>query len=192
MSSPQTPMKAPRNPHSVILAISVVVLFAMRLGPAAAEPCLDPPEQRLKVESQVKAAPASETLSSPLFADPGGTVYSLLDVGPYVTDPTDANWKQYAKSIIGYYHTNPEKVRAQLADMRRAGQKRIGILIWFVSGSLTKGGTDWMHTVVPFPDGRLGTQHLANLAGFLKDVDSAGFAEVQIRIATQGYAGPSD
>jgi hypothetical protein len=123
--------------------------------------------------------PASTSRPLSAFSKTGGSVLTFFSVGP--------DWDNDVKGMIAFYHLDPAGVRARLAAMRANGQRRVGFVLWYVApGDFSD--ISHAHVVVPRADNSLAPQHQQNLINFLKDIDAAGFEEVQIRFGAQGGA----
>src|SRR5262245_51094934 len=99
-------------------------------------------------------APAekSAAVSSGAFSSTGGSALAFFSLGNYPNDPRPEVWESDVKGMIAWYHLDPARVRARLAAMRAAGQRRVGVVLWFVEPE--SGGTDIAraHYVIPQAD----------------------------------------
>ncbi|MDP3499137.1 MAG: hypothetical protein Q8S33_02340 [Myxococcales bacterium] len=136
---------------------------------------------------QETASPeTSERGLATAFSQTGGSVLAFLRVGAYATAPTNENWERDVRSAVTSYHLDPERIRQHLRDLKAAGQRRVGVILWFVEPLPDR--ESYLHAVVPRPDGTLPPQARANLLAFLHNIDAVGFDEVQIRFGPQGGA----
>ncbi|PMQ03584.1 hypothetical protein DyAD56_18785 [Dyella sp. AD56] len=135
-----------------------------------------------------------------------GQVYFAYDLGTYNTEipvsDSNNNWYhpgENFKTPVGLYNLMPDKVNAQIADMRASGMDYIVIHIAIADLSTCKsnGGCDdgypanWVWgELVDDSQGQLRPMQQANLVAILNQVRAAGFRTVVIRFADYdaGYA----
>lgn len=122
----------------------------------------------------------------------GGSNYVMFDVGRYLAEGTEAAW--YAagelRPVIGAFHTNPARVREQLATMYANGQRRIALMLWYLpfwAGAPADG--IYGHTL-DSSGAALRPQHAQNLRDVLALIRDTGFEGVNFRFAQQGDADP--
>ncbi len=138
------------------------------------------------------------TLGSGLTAKADGT--EILEVGgsnfptySITSYPADAKlWTQplALRPLIGTMHFEPERVKAELAVMRKNGQRKIALVIWYAP--LKKVSSKVYHDVyahvVASDGGKLSPQHTENLITILNWIADLKFDEVQVRFAAQSTA----
>jgi hypothetical protein len=122
---------------------------------------------------------------SSITEEMGGSNYAFIELGRYAQDPTEENWMADVKTPVVHYHQYQQKVRQQLDDLIRNGQKKIAIPIWF--GGPNLGCESHGHTVCP-QNGKLTVTARTNLLNLLADISSRPFKEIQLRIGGQGTA----
>jgi hypothetical protein len=115
----------------------------------------------------------------------GGSNYAYIELGRYANDPTEENWASDVKTPVVHLQDYRMLVEEQLLKMKRNGQDKIALIVWFSGPNLN---CDFhMHTVCP-QNGKmpsLARRNLQEMIGLLHDLK---FSEVQIRLGGQGSA----
>ena len=122
----------------------------------------------------------------------GGTVFSIanfgsfLDTGSKFYNGWDSNgWDPNFYSIVRGYHLFKNQVDSTMASIKKSGQAKIGILVWFVGDHPEKESLGHFITT---NQSQLYPQHKKNIQDFVRHADELGFNEVQIRFGSQGDA----
>lgn len=131
-------------------------------------------------------AQAAEKL---LFPDGVGSNLVFLDLGKYAADPTGENWASDVKVVLLHYHEHPDVIRARLKAMREHGQTKIALVLWYVEEGNPRDS--FAHVICP-KNGKIPAQVDQNIRDILKDIATAGFDTVIMRLAAQGQADPLD
>jgi hypothetical protein len=123
----------------------------------------------------------------------GGSNYIAYDLNGYDYNAfkKGVKWHEKIKTVVGYYHENPDTVNQQLKKMRDAGQEKIAFVIWH--GRLSPSAKNKKADSGAFlmsDSGNLFWQHEQNIINIMEEIKKLGFNEVQIRLAPMGPAQP--
>ncbi len=127
----------------------------------------------------------------------GGTNYAAYDLGRYATDPTAANWtfkdsdQGSIRMVLAAYDLHPDVVQNQLQAICRAGQKKIGLPVWFYHTGGAGGSIDSTGGVMQARD-QNNTKNVVSLIANLKNDQGAScFNEIQFRFVPLSQVNPT-
>lgn len=103
----------------------------------------------------------------------------------YFTYRVDADCTREPYGVVNGYDQAPELIRDQLAQMARAGQKRLRIPVFHHRGADSG-------TVMDSTGGGISRANLSNLRELLKDVRAAGFDAVEIAFFPKDANDPAE
>lgn len=131
-------------------------------------------------------------LTHPVYAvtlETGGTNYSVFDLGAYGTNPTEDNWNSL-KYVLTQSDQNPILVSQQIAALCESGQKKIGLMLWFIPQTYD---SDWADSSTGKPTPKV-QNNITTVLTFIKNQKNSAnqpcFNEVQFRFAPMGPAHP--
>jgi hypothetical protein len=120
----------------------------------------------------------------------GGSDYVTLDTDPLkLSDPSTWRDSSAFHTPICQYAGREAAVERDFRQMRVAGQRKIGLLIWFTR---TVNGEDCRGFIVNSAAGRLPDHVMANLKYLVATAGKVGFDEIQVRFGPLGTNLPAD
>ncbi|SEP53289.1 hypothetical protein [Amycolatopsis saalfeldensis] len=127
------------------------------------------------------ACPGPAAAATPVTTGRGGSDYAFYQVdhdAPGVCD-------REPYGVVNSYDKAPEVIKAQLAQMYVAGQRRLRIPVFYQHGPDSG-------TVMDSTGGTLSAKNRKNLADLLAAVKAAGFQEIEVAFFPIGVANPGD
>ncbi|MEO6435806.1 MAG: hypothetical protein ABIP55_08595 [Tepidisphaeraceae bacterium] len=125
--------------------------------------------------------------SPPLFPEGVGSNLVFHELGAYASNASIENWEKDVKVTLLHYHEKQDEVRARLKAMRAGGQSKISLVLWYIQEG--GKGAYFSHVICP-QNGKIPDQIESNIRNVLKDISTAGYDTVVMRMAAQGLADP--
>jgi hypothetical protein len=135
-----------------------------------------------------------------LLAPPAATAGTVQEVGgsdfvTVATDPDrlvgDENWRSNAvfRTPACQYDTETAEVDRRLHAMRQAGQRKLGLILWFAR---LHASPECAGFLINSSGGHLPPRVLANLERLIQAAGTLGFDEVQVRFAPMVHNWPTE